>query len=186
MVGVGVAVAGRAAVALLAGALLGGAAPTPAAPTPAAPPPAPAYAHPIHTSLTELAYDPTARTVNLLVRVFADDFSSAVLHARPAAPDAPIVVPPDSAIVRYLAGKLALADGSGRAIPLRWCGTRRAAEVLFLCLRAPTGGPPAGVRVRNALLTELFSDQVNIVQASVGRARQTLLFTPGDGAKALR
>lgn len=145
-----------------------------------------ALAHPLHSSLTELTYDPAARLVRLSVRVFADDFSAAVTHGRPAAPDAPVVVPPDSAIVRYLVGKLVLADRSGRVIPLRWCGTRRAAEVLFLCLRAPMGAAPAGARVRNAVLTELFTDQVNVVRAAVGGAPQTLLFTPGDGMKALR
>ncbi|CAA9359162.1 MAG: hypothetical protein AVDCRST_MAG11-4016, partial [uncultured Gemmatimonadaceae bacterium] len=70
-------------------------------------PPRAAIAHPLHTSLAEVTYDPAARAVHVLLRVFVDDFSSAVLHARPAAPDAPVVVPPDSAIVRYLAGKLA-------------------------------------------------------------------------------
>lgn len=145
-----------------------------------------ALAHPLHTTLTELTYDPAARAVRLSVRVFADDFSAAVIHGRPAAPGAPIVVPPDSAMVRYLVGKLVLADRAGRVIPLRWCGTRRAAEVLFLCLRAPVAAPPAGARVRNAVLTELFADQVNVVRAMVGGSPQTLLFTPGDGMKALR
>ena len=145
-----------------------------------------ALAHPLHTTLTELTYDPAARAVRLSVRVFADDFSASVIHGRAAAPDAPIVVPPDSAMVRYLVGKLVLADRSGRLIPLRWCGTRRAAEVLFLCLRAPVASPPRGARLRNAVLTELFADQVNVVRAAVGGAAQTLLFTPGDGMKALR
>jgi len=40
--------------------------------------------------------------------------------------------------------------------------------------------------VRNAILSELFADQVNVVRAALGGAPQTLLFTPGDGMKALR
>ena len=43
----------------------------------------------------------------------------------------------------------------------------------------------AGARVRSAILCETFRDQVNIVQASYGGRRQTLLFTPGDGPKTL-
>jgi hypothetical protein len=34
-------------------------------------------------------------------------------------------------------------------------------------------------------LSEVFADQVNIVQASYGGARRTLLFTPRDVMKAL-
>ena len=146
----------------------------------------PASAHPLHTSLAELAYDPAARTLNVSLRVFVDDFASAVTRGKAAAPHAPIVVPPDSAMFRYVVGRFALFDRAGRPVPLRWCGARRSGDLLFLCLRAPVGQPPAGVRVRSAVLTEIFTDQVNIVQASVGGRRQTLLFTPGDGVKALR
>ena len=150
-------------------------------------PPRAAIAHPLHTSLAEVTYDPAARAVHVLLRVFVDDFSSAVLHARPAAPDAPIVLPPDSAMFRYVSGRFSLADRAGRPVPLRWCGARRAGEQLFVCLRAPaTTAPGAGARVRNALLTELFTDQINVVRASVSGRRQTLLFTRGDGVKALR
>ena len=146
----------------------------------------PADAHPLHTTLTEISYDPAARLVRMSVRVFVDDFSAAVLHGRAAAPGAPIVLPPDTAMVRYLASRVALRDGRGRMITLLWCGTRRSGDLLFVCLRAPAARPPAGARLRNAILTEIFPDQVNIVQAALGGARQTVLFTPGDGAKLLR
>ena len=88
--------------------------------------------------------------------------------------------------VRYVVGRFTIADASGRAVPLRWCGARRAGEVIFVCLRAPMPAGPAGARVRSAVLTELFTDQVNIVQATYGGRRRTLLFTPTDGAKVLQ
>jgi hypothetical protein len=56
---------------------------------------------------------------------------------------------------------------------------------LFVCLRAPAAAAPAGGRVRSAILSDVFTDQVNIVQATVGGRRQTLLFTPGAGPKLL-
>lgn len=142
--------------------------------------------HPLHTTLSEITYDPAGRAIRVSVRVFVDDFSAAVLHRRAAAPGAPIVVPPDTAMVRYLASRIALLDRTGRVITLLWCGTRRSGDLLFICLRAPAARAPANSRLRNAILTEIFSDQVNIVQATLGGARQTVLFTPGDGAKPLR
>jgi hypothetical protein len=87
---------------------------------------------------------------------------------------------------RYVTARFTLADAAGRPVPLRWCGARRAGEVIFLCLRAPMRGAPAGARVRSGVLTELFTDQVNIVQASFGGRRRTLLFTPKDGPKVLQ
>ena len=140
-----------------------------------------AVAHPLHTTLTQLAYDASARVLNVTVRVFADDFGAAVMGRRVAAE----FVPPDSAMMRYVGGRFALHGPRGESIPLRWCGMRREGEAMFLCLRAGGQPSPAGARMRNALLTEVFADQVNIVQASYGGAKRTLLFTPRDGMKPL-
>ena len=140
------------------------------------------FAHPLHTTLTQLSYDASARVLNLSVRVFADDFSAAVMPRGRAGGD---VVPPDSAMLRYVNGRFALEAAGGRPIPLRWCGMRRDGEAIFLCLRATAQPSPAGGRMRNALLSEVFADQVNIVQASYGGVRRTLLFTSRDGMKAL-
>src|SRR5205807_2341672 len=37
-------------------------------------------AHPLHTTLTEVTVDATAHTVRAVVRVFADDFGTALAH----------------------------------------------------------------------------------------------------------
>ena len=139
-------------------------------------------AHPLHTTLTQLSYDASARVLNVSVRVFADDFSAAVMPGSRARTSA---IPPDSAMLRYVSGRFALRRPDGAAIPLRWCGMRRDGEALFLCLRATAQPSPAGARMRNALLGEMFTDQVNIVQANYGGARRTLLFTPRGGTKVL-
>jgi hypothetical protein len=141
-----------------------------------------AIAHPLHTTLTQLSYDASTRVLNVSVRVFADDFSAAVM---PGSRAGSLVIPPDSAMLRYVSGRFALHGAGGGPIPLRWCGMRRDGEALFLCLRATAQPSPAGARMRNALLGELFVDQVNIVQASYGGARRTLLFTSRDGTKVL-
>lgn len=145
----------------------------------------PARAHPIHTTLAELSYDPAARVLRVSLRVFADDFAAAVTRnggtrARPVG-----AMPPDSAIFRYVTERFAVATARAGTVALRWCGTRRAGDVLFVCLRAAAVGSPAGARVRSTLLNEVFADQVNLVQASYDGRRQMLLFTPRDGVKAL-
>jgi hypothetical protein len=158
---------------LTAGAALALAAPAPAA-----------GAHPLHTSFAEVAYDAATRTVTVSLRVFADDFGADVARRTGAAPGAG-GVPADEAVYRYLAARFTVVTARGEALPFRGCGARRAGVQLFVCLRAPAAAPPAGARVRSAILSETFADQVNIVQASLGGRRQTLLFTRGDGAKSL-
>lgn len=145
--------------------------------------PRPAESHPLHTTMTELSHDPAARVLSATLRVFADDFSAAVMPA--VARRAEVVVPPDSAILRYVSARFVVATRGASRVPMRWCGMRREGDVLFLCLRGTVQGPLAGASLRNTLLTEMFADQVNIVQASYGGRRRTLLFTARDGAKPL-
>ena len=134
--------------------------------------------------MSELTYDPATRTVSISLRVFADDFAAAVQSRGPAL--APDVMPPDSAMFRYVSERLTLTvAGAGRAT-LRWCGVRREGITLFVCLRATAPTSLAGARLGNTVLCEVFPDQVNIVQANVDGRRRTLLFTPRDGAKALQ
>jgi hypothetical protein len=141
-----------------------------------------AIAHPLHTTLAELSYDPSAGVLNVSLRVFADDFSAGVMPRSRASAHA---LPPDSAMLRYVRERFAVTvDGAGR-LAWRWCGRRREGQVLFLCLRATARESPVGARMRNALLSEVFTDQVNIVHANYAGRRRTLLFTARDGVKAL-
>jgi len=146
--------------------------------------PRPASAHPLHTSFAEVAYDPAARVVNVSLRVFADDFLADVIR-RTGVRGGADGMPPDAAVFRYVVARFSMLTARGQPLAFAWCGVRRVGVQLFICLRAPAAAPPPGGRIRSAILSETFTDQVNIVQSSYGGRRQTLLFTPGDGPKPL-
>lgn len=138
-----------------------------------------ADAHPIHTTLTQLAYDRGTRSITISVRVFADDFGTA-LRRQGGAPQGF-----DQAALAYARRTLTLSPGGKKALPLSWCGARREGIVVWLCLRAPARGLE-GLVVHNRMHFELFDDQVNIVQATVDGRRRSVLFTRGDRPKRLR
>jgi hypothetical protein len=140
-----------------------------------------AYSHPLHTTLSELSVASDGR-VEIVLRAFVDDFSAAVVGRAGPMP-APVATPPDSAIARYLARTMAVTDASGRRVALDVAGVRRGGDLVWVTLRSPVK-VPAGVRLTNRVLFERYEDQVNIVQASVGGRRQTLLFTKRDGSAA--
>ena len=130
--------------------------------------------HPLHTTLTQLAYRDADRSVEVTVRVFADDFRAAL--ARDVS---------DSAAAAYLRSALTLTDRAGRPLAVVWCGMKRTGDLLWLCLRAAAPRGLRGLRVRVALLFDQYEDQINIVQAIVEGRRLALLFTRGDAAKPL-
>jgi uncharacterized protein DUF6702 len=134
-------------------------------------------AHPMHTAVAEISYDADSGTAAIQIRVFADDFAAALSQER--------ATPSDSAMSRYVRGTFALADRSGRPLPLRWVGAERAGDVVTLHLRVTAPGGLAKGKVLSALLSERFEDQVNIVRASYDGRATTLLFTRGEPAKAL-
>jgi len=131
-------------------------------------------AHPLHTTLTELSYDDGGRIVHLSLRAFGDDLRAAL--------GGDVT---DSAASGYLRSKVTLADRGGRPLPLAWCGLRRTGDVVWLCLRAAVPGGARGLQLHVGLLFERYADQINIVQATDGGRRSTLLFTRGDQPRSL-
>jgi hypothetical protein len=136
-----------------------------------------ADAHPLHTTLTEVTVTPATRTIRATVRLFADDLGSGVARRRGSAAA-------DADVTSYVASTLTLLEGS-RALATRSCGVRRAGEVVWVCLEANLDGSSQTVTARNAVLCEVFADQVNIVQVTSGSSKRSVLFTRGDGAKRL-
>ncbi len=143
-----------------------------------------AYAHPLHTTLTQMTEDRARGVVHATIRVFADDFGTSLSHfARTAG--APMSAQWNAAAFGYVSTVFTIAGKSGAALPLRSCGVTRTADVLWICVEASSPLGLAAVQVRNAMLCDLFEDQVNVVQGSIGGARRSLLFTKGDRLKPL-
>jgi len=143
-----------------------------------------AAAHPLHTTLVQLTYDEPSHVLEASIRVFAGDFAAAVAkHAGATTPNDDRVG--DAAAFQYVTNTLRFIDASGRALPLVWCGSRRAGDVLWLCVRASSAAPPSALELFDQMLCELFDDQVNIVQSVAGAKRTSMLFTTGDGAKRI-
>ena len=144
----------------------------------------PAFAHPIHTTLTILATGDGGRTITVSVRAFADDFSATVaaFAGKPAPKDSSALA---EDVTRYVRAHFSFADAAGAPLPMEPCGVRRANELYWLCYKVSLPAGPRGVRVRNQMLTELHPDQVNIVQLESGSVRKSYLFTKGSKASPL-
>jgi hypothetical protein len=125
-------------------------------------------AHPIHTTMTELVVDRARGSVRATVRGFQDDLGAAA---------------GTNGVEKYVAARLRLIGAGGLPIGVRECGTRRAGDVVWVCVEATYRGDPAGLKVANSLLCDRFADQVNIVQVEVDGSRRSLVFTKGDGNK---
>ena len=135
-------------------------------------------AHPMHTTFTEIEQTESRGEISVTIRGFEDDLSTAAHRDAPKAGT-------DSAIATYLRQHALLTDRGGRSIPLQAVGLRRSTGVIWVSLRSPRGVDLAGSRFINRALTEVFHDQVNLVQVKLGGRSRTIMFTPGDRSKAI-
>ena len=146
-------------------------------------------AHPLHTSLAEMVYDPAAKEIRISIRVFVDDLtkaSDAYARARAAAlrrPGSPATA--ELTLIDYIRASFIVTDRAGHPLSLSSCGGKPVGDLMWLCFRAPAPAGPAGFSVTHKVLFDLYADQINIVQASYGGKKISLLFTRGDGFKRL-
>ena len=141
-------------------------------------------AHPLHTSLAEIVYDPAAKEIRISIRVFVDDLTKAANAYNRSHPvgGAVSVEPPYGG---YIRASFIVADRRGRPLSLISCRDKPVGDLMWVCLRAPAPGGPVGLRVAHKVLFDLYADQINIVQATYGGKKVSLLFTRGDGFKRL-
>lgn len=126
--------------------------------------------HPIHSSSATIAVHPGSHTATIVLRAFADDF------------------PPGTrgpAVEKYLAARFRILDRAGNPVPLRVDSVRTEGLVIVTSLSIAAPGGLSGYRIWHGVLSERFSDQVNIVQARYGGRSVSLLFTASDSAKQL-
>jgi hypothetical protein len=141
-------------------------------------------AHPLHTTFTEVAWQAPG-TVTVTVRLFTEDFASAISRRTGHVMAGRDAVIPDSLALDYLRAHLILISRVGRPVSFRWSGQRHTADVSFLTLSADLPPGLSGATFANAIHCELFDDQVNIVKATYAGRSESLLFTRGDSPKTL-
>lgn len=142
-----------------------------------------AQAHPVHMSFTEVRSG-NNRTLEVFVRVFADDFSTAAARYSRSRLDSGQIIDRARGFA-YLTSRLQMKDSQGSRVVLSPCGVTRVSETLRFCLRASVSAGSGSYQLSNTLLTELFDDQVNVVQSVAGKRRDSRMFVRGDGWKRI-
>jgi hypothetical protein len=136
--------------------------------------------HPLHSTLTEVTQN--GPEVSITVRGFVDDLTLAATGRHSGMLTAAAA---DSSIGRYLLRSLVLIGPGALRVPLAWTAVRHQADVAWFTYSGRLE-QLSGARIGVTALCELYDDQVNIVQVTIGGSRRSLLFTPGDPPKAIR
>ncbi len=141
-----------------------------------------ASAHPIHTSFAEADYNPTAKTLEVAVRLFADDVEAALAELA-GKPVSFARTPPkeiDALARAYTTAHFTVKTRDHQLASLRWVGRELhdAANEVWLYFEFDLPAGLDGVRLHHALLSDRFSDQLNSVRVRDRGREVTLTFLP--------
>ncbi|MBI5771788.1 MAG: hypothetical protein HZA93_28715 [Verrucomicrobia bacterium] len=153
---------------------------------------APGRAHPIRTSYAEADYRPASGQLEIAIRLFTDDTEAAL--AQRAGKKIAVASTParelDALLFAYVRAQFTVTTTGGAAVPLTWVGRelKDQGQHLWLYVQCALPGGVAGARLRDGLLREMFSDQINSVRVrdhSRDPAAQVTLLFLRDGEQAV-
>ncbi|HEX8559779.1 MAG TPA: DUF6702 family protein [Pyrinomonadaceae bacterium] len=145
----------------------------------------PGAAHKFYTSLARVEYNAEEKTVEVTLRVFADDLELALKRRAGREVKLDRTKDADRLVLDYLREAFEIKNRAGEGKALRWVGMELRAGVAWVYVEADMPEGFAGARLRDHLLFELFREQVNTVIVRYPGARGDLVFVRGDGERAV-
>jgi hypothetical protein len=144
-----------------------------------------AAAHKYYRSLAQVEYNAESKSVEVSLRVFADDLELALTRRAGRKVSLDRTKDADRLVLAYLRDTFEIKNRDGETKALKWVGMELRADVAWLYVEAEMPEGLAGGRVRDHILFELFEKQVNTVSVRYPDARADLVFARGDGERAV-
>ena len=136
--------------------------------------------HAYHATLTELRYNAAKQQLEIAVKVFTDDFEKAISQGQPAHVSLADASPQPLALATaYLRRTLQVSTTAGALLRLQVLGMQAEKDGYWFYCKVPLPGPLPSVRLRHAVLLDVFGDEVNIVNIQAGDKKQSALFRAG-------
>ena len=148
-----------------------------------------AHAHPLHLSHAEADFNRATGKLEVALKVFADDLE-ARLTARAGHRVSLEKTPPaefDALCLAYLAETFTVKSRDGTPRSIQWVGRefKDAENRLWFYFEVPLPDGVEGARLRHAVLTDEFTDQLNSVLVRDGQRSATLAYFPDRGEKTV-
>ena len=145
--------------------------------------------HAYHSSILELKINPEKQQVELALKVFTDDLEKALSQGRPQAVNLrDITTLPLAELYLHQHLKLSLPAAPHqprRPLDVQFIGLQPEKDAYWLYAKAPLPHPTTELLLRQEMLLELFSDQMNIVNAEGNGKKISTLLRKGHEEEVL-
>ncbi|GAB3828524.1 hypothetical protein GCM10028895_42170 [Pontibacter rugosus] len=145
----------------------------------------PAAAHDYHASIADVQFNPRTQSLEVAVKVFMDDLEDALSRRSKTN----VVYSHTSEQVKkhlsdYLSTNLVFEVEQGKPLKHKFVGSEADADVVWIYLEIPVNKAILPqLYVKNAILTDLFSDQMNIVNINYKGKTESVLLQRGETTK---
>lgn len=137
--------------------------------------------HPLHLSTLELTHNSGENTLEVVCKIFTDDFEAALAKQYQVKTDLSAPAKHEamnSLVKKYILGNLRIKSNSN-ITALNYLGFEKEKEFVYVYLESGKVAPPKNIDVQVSFLHNLFNDQINIVHVTVnGKRRSTKLDFP--------
>ncbi len=143
--------------------------------------------HKFYVSLTEVRYNAETERFEVSMRIFPDDLDRALLERTGINTQLATELEhevADSLLMVYLLENFTL-QVNGEELGLEYLGKEPESDAIWCYLESSKVVVPETITVRNAILTEYFPDQVNIIQVYHGKWNKGLLLNRNENAGKL-
>lgn len=141
--------------------------------------------HPFYLSVTEIQYNAQDKVLEIAVKLFVSDLEAALQERYQQTMNLGLTNEHSDAevyLALYLREQLQIRF-EGVALPQTYLGNQPEQEVLWCYLTVPMPRAPRSLYVRNALLTDQFEEQQNLVHLNVAGQRESLILQRGKLAE---
>lgn len=135
--------------------------------------------HKFYTSIYQINYVPQKKMIQITSRIFIDDFNDALekrFHTKSYIGTDKETPQDEMAMKKYLSEKFYLKV-NGVLKPIDFRSKEMESNVLICYFRITEVSKITKLEIENSALTELNSDQQNIIQANISGEKKSLLLT---------
>lgn len=144
-------------------------------------------AHDYHASITDVTYNPKTQNLEVALRVFTDDLEEALSQKNKG--KVSYSSQSDKIkqyIAEYVNASLSFELVAGKPLKQRIIGSEEETEAVWIYLEVPVQKAALSqLYVKNAVFTELFNDQMNVVNINYKGKTSSVLLQKNDVEKKI-
>ncbi|MBB6612268.1 hypothetical protein H7F15_14555 [Pontibacter sp. Tf4] len=144
-----------------------------------------AAAHDYHASITDVKFNPRTQSLQVAVKVFTDDLENALSkQSKRNVTYSATSEQVKEQLVTYMATTMRFELSQGKPLKQHFVGSEAEADVVWIYFEVPVQAASLSqLYIRNAVLTELFDDQMNILNLDYKGKMHSSLFRKDETSK---